>query len=178
VAAAPGVGRWRCACGNWAFESAALDLALRQAGRSLHVKLRKGRTEFLAFCRYIRSLYPPEVRLAFVLDSFSPHLTTKTDSRVGDWVAVNNARIADADTTARLLADAQTCRDFPRWRDPDSNRGHHDFQPTRWVCSRVGKPLQISQVTRWALPASSMWILGVPGGLWTWRGGDVLLGLP
>jgi hypothetical protein len=20
------------------------------------------------------------------------------------------------------------CRDFPRWRDPDSNRGHHDFQ--------------------------------------------------
>ncbi len=21
------------------------------------------------------------------------------------------------------------CRYFPRWRDPDSNRGHHDFQP-------------------------------------------------
>jgi transposase len=28
-----------------------------------HIKTRKGRTEFLAFCRYIRSLYPPEVRL-------------------------------------------------------------------------------------------------------------------
>jgi hypothetical protein len=49
-----------------------------------HIKTRKGRTEFLAFCRYIRSLYPPDVRLAFVLDNFSPHLTTKTDSRVGE----------------------------------------------------------------------------------------------
>jgi transposase len=40
-----------------------------------HIKTRKGRTEFLAFCRYIRSLYPPDVRLAFVLDNVSPHLT-------------------------------------------------------------------------------------------------------
>jgi transposase len=29
-----------------------------------HVKVRKGRTEFLAFCRYLRSLYPPDVRIA------------------------------------------------------------------------------------------------------------------
>lgn len=59
-----------------------------------HVKLRKGRSEFLAFCRYIRSLYPPDVRLAFVLDNFSPHLTTKTDSRVGDWAAASNVELA------------------------------------------------------------------------------------
>jgi transposase len=59
-----------------------------------HVKPRKGRTEFLAFCRYIRSLHPPEVRLAFVLDNFSPHLSTKTDSRVGDWAAANNVELA------------------------------------------------------------------------------------
>lgn len=59
-----------------------------------HIRLRKGRTEFLAFCRYIRSLYPPAVRLAFVLDNFSPHLTTKTDSRVGDWAATNNVELA------------------------------------------------------------------------------------
>jgi transposase len=59
-----------------------------------HIKLRKGRTEFLAFCRYIRSLYPPDVRLAFVLDNFSPHLTTKTDSRVGDWAAASNVELA------------------------------------------------------------------------------------
>src|SRR5215218_860745 len=56
-----------------------------------HIKTRKGRTEFLAFCRYLRSLYPPEIRLAFVLDNFSPHLTTKTDGRVGDWAAATTS---------------------------------------------------------------------------------------
>ena len=28
-----------------------------------HIKLRKGRTEFLAFCRYLRSLHPENKRL-------------------------------------------------------------------------------------------------------------------
>jgi transposase len=59
-----------------------------------HIKTRKGPTEFLAFCRYVRSLYPPDVRLAFVLDNFSPHLTTKTDPRVGEWAAANNVELA------------------------------------------------------------------------------------
>jgi hypothetical protein len=39
-----------------------------------HVKGNKNRTTFLAFCRYLRSLYPPEVRIAIVLDNYSPHL--------------------------------------------------------------------------------------------------------
>jgi transposase len=59
-----------------------------------HVKLRKGRSEFLAFCRYLRSLHPPEVRIAIVLDNFSPHRSTKKDSRVGDWAATNNVELA------------------------------------------------------------------------------------
>jgi transposase len=59
-----------------------------------HIKPRKGRTEFLAFCRYIRSLYPPDVRLAFVLDNFSAHLSTQTDRRVGDWADANNVKLA------------------------------------------------------------------------------------
>jgi transposase len=59
-----------------------------------HVTKRKGRTEFLAFCRYLRSLHPAEVRIAIVLDNFSPHLTTKTDTRVGDWAAANNVELA------------------------------------------------------------------------------------
>jgi hypothetical protein len=37
-----------------------------------HVKANKKRTTFLAFCRYLRSLYPPEVRIAIVLDNYSP----------------------------------------------------------------------------------------------------------
>src|SRR3954470_1814473 len=59
-----------------------------------HVTRRKGRTQFLTFCRYLRSLYPPTVRIAIVCDNFSPHLSTRTDSRVGTWATVNNAEIA------------------------------------------------------------------------------------
>ncbi|HET6873870.1 MAG TPA: IS630 family transposase [Acidimicrobiales bacterium] len=59
-----------------------------------HIKTSKGRTEFLAFARYLRSLYPPEVRIAIVLDNFSPHLSTKKDSRVGEWAAANNVELA------------------------------------------------------------------------------------
>ena len=59
-----------------------------------HVKARKGRTEFLAFCRYLRSLHPAEARIAIVLDNFSPHLSTKTDRRIGQWAAANNAELA------------------------------------------------------------------------------------
>jgi transposase len=59
-----------------------------------HIKIRKGRTEFLAFCRYLRSLYPAQVRIAIVLDNFSPHLSTKADARVGQWAAENNVEFA------------------------------------------------------------------------------------
>jgi transposase len=68
-----------------------------------HIKKTKNRTEFLAFCRYLRSLYPPEVRIAIVLDNFSPHLSTKRDSRVGDWAAENNVELAYVPTNASFL---------------------------------------------------------------------------
>lgn len=68
-----------------------------------HVKVRKGRTEFLEFCRYLRSLYPPEVRIAIVLDNFSPHLSTKTDTRVGEWAEANNVELAYVPTYASWL---------------------------------------------------------------------------
>jgi len=34
------------------------------------------------------------VRIAIVLDNFSPHLSTKTDTRVGDWAEANNVELA------------------------------------------------------------------------------------
>src|SRR3954451_7476787 len=55
-----------------------------------HIKARKGRVEFLAFCRYIRSLYGPEIRLHFVLDNFSPH----KGETVRAWAAANNVELA------------------------------------------------------------------------------------
>nr|WP_237330073.1 hypothetical protein [Streptomyces sp. BA2] len=59
-----------------------------------HIKPKKNRTRFLEFCRYLRSLHPPETRIAIVLDNFSPHLTTKKDSRVGDRAAANNVELS------------------------------------------------------------------------------------
>ena len=50
-----------------------------------HIKTTKDRTKFLEFCRYLRTLYPAEVRIAIVMDNFSPHLSTRVDTRVGDW---------------------------------------------------------------------------------------------
>jgi transposase len=68
-----------------------------------HVKLTKNRTTFLAFCRYLRSLYPPEVRIAIVLDNFSPHLSTKKDQRVSEWAEANNVELVYVPTNASWL---------------------------------------------------------------------------
>ena len=48
-----------------------------------HVKARKHRTNFLAFCKYLRTLYPPEVRIGLVLDNYSPHLSTGSTTASG-----------------------------------------------------------------------------------------------
>jgi transposase len=68
-----------------------------------HVKPRKTRGRFLEFCRYLRSLYPPQVRIAIVCDNFSPHLTTARDDRVGTWAAGNNVEIAYTPTNSSWL---------------------------------------------------------------------------
>jgi transposase len=68
-----------------------------------HIKPRKTRARFLEFCRYLRSLYPPSVRIAIICDNFSPHLTTATDARVREWAAANNAEIAYTPTNASWL---------------------------------------------------------------------------
>jgi transposase len=81
-----------------------------------HVTARKGRTEFLAFCRYLRSLHPPEVRIAIVLDNFVPHRSTKNDQRVGEWAEQNNVEFAYTPTYSswlnRIEAQFQALRYF------------------------------------------------------------------
>ncbi|WP_307794349.1 transposase [Arthrobacter cavernae] len=59
-----------------------------------HVKTNKRRTEFLAFLRYLRSLHPLGQRIAIIMDNYGPHLSTRVDTRVGDWAAANNAELA------------------------------------------------------------------------------------
>jgi transposase len=68
-----------------------------------HIKPRKTRTRFLEFCRYLRSLYPPAVRIAIICDNFSPHLTTAKDARVGTWAAANNVEFAYTPTSSSWL---------------------------------------------------------------------------
>lgn len=43
---------------------------------------------------------PPEIRIAIVLDDFSPHVTTKKDARVGDWAAAGNVESAYTPTNS------------------------------------------------------------------------------
>jgi transposase len=68
-----------------------------------HVKPRKTRTRFLEFCRYLRTLYPPGVRIAIICDNFSPHLSTAKDARVGAWAAASNVEIAYTPTNSSWL---------------------------------------------------------------------------
>jgi hypothetical protein len=68
-----------------------------------HIKPRKTRARFLEFCRYLRSLYPPSVRIAIICDNFSPHLTTRKDTRVGTWAVANNVEIACTPTNSSWL---------------------------------------------------------------------------
>ena len=93
-----------------------------------HIKTTKNRTTFLAFCRYLRSLYPPEVRIAIVMDNFSPHLSTKKDQRVGNWAAANNVELAYVPTNAswlnRIEAQFQALRYFAL--DGTDHRSHEE----------------------------------------------------
>ena len=68
-----------------------------------HVKKTKTRTKFLEFCRYLRTLYPADVRIAIVCDNFSPHLTTKRCRRVAAWAQANNVEIAYTPTNSSWL---------------------------------------------------------------------------
>lgn len=69
--------------------------------------------EFLAFCRYLRSLYPPEVRLPHILENFSAH-----QGAVHEWATHSNLELAstphDATWLNRTQAQLKALRDFCR----------------------------------------------------------------
>ena len=93
-----------------------------------HIKTTKNRTKFLEFCRYLRSLHPPQVRIAIVMDNFSPHLSTKKDQRVGEWAEANNVELAYVPTNAswlnRIEAQFQALRYFTL--DGTDHRSHDE----------------------------------------------------
>jgi transposase len=93
-----------------------------------HVKRKKDRTTFLEFCRYLRTLYPPNIRIAIVMDNFSPHLSTKKDDRVGVWATANNVELVYVPTNAswlnRIEAQFQALRYFTL--DGTDHRSHEE----------------------------------------------------
>ncbi|MFJ6780353.1 helix-turn-helix domain-containing protein [Streptomyces yangpuensis] len=68
-----------------------------------HIKKTKTRSNFLEFCRCLRSLHPAQKRIAIVCDNYSPHLTTKRCRRVADWAEANNVEIAYTPTNSSWL---------------------------------------------------------------------------
>jgi transposase len=93
-----------------------------------HIKMKKDRTTFLEFARYLRTPYPPNVRIAIVMDNFSPHLSTKKDTRVGEWAKSNNVELAYVPTNAswlnRIEAQFQALRYFTL--DGTDHRSHEE----------------------------------------------------
>jgi transposase len=67
-----------------------------------YIKKTKNRSKFLEFCRYLRTLYSADVRIAIVCDNFSPH-TTKRCRRVAGWAEPNNVEIAYTPTNSSWL---------------------------------------------------------------------------
>jgi hypothetical protein len=63
---------------------------------------------------------------------------------------------------------------FLRMARPGLEPGTPRFSASRMVCFQVRETPANSELTREAVPALSLWVLGVPGGLWTWRRCHVL----
>ncbi|MFC7219653.1 IS630 family transposase [Streptomyces polyrhachis] len=114
--------------------SAALDLT--QDRLYDHIKPVKKHTQLLESCRYLRSLYPPEVRIAIVCDNFSPHLTTKRRQRVGTWAAANNVEIAYTPTNSSRLNRTEAQFTTLRYSTPDGT-DHADNRRLRTVIDRA-----------------------------------------
>ena len=108
-----------------------------------HIKPGKRRGEFLVFLRYLRTLYPPGVRLGIVLDNFSPHLSTRADRRVADWAAANNLEVVRSlpatesheNTVSVVRFGMPTMPEMPQ--DPPWGRNTVSGEKMSWTSSRV-----------------------------------------
>ena len=97
-----------------------------------HVKTRKGRVEFPAFVRCLRSLHPPQVRIWVVLDNFGPHLSTTTDP--GRRVGRGEQRRAGSCAAAWTVC--WWCRTVPAGRSWTGCGGRRRERRVRGWCGR------------------------------------------
>jgi hypothetical protein len=64
--------------------------------------------------------------MAIVMDNFSPHLSTKTDQRVGQWAAGNNVELAYVPTNASFLNRIECQFTALRYLDGTDHRSHEE----------------------------------------------------
>jgi transposase len=100
-----------------------------------HIKVNKKRTTFLEFCRYLRSLYPPEVRIAIVMDKFQPS-SVDQQGRSGRGVGRGEQRRVGVRAHQRLLPQSDRVSlhgvallRFERHRPPQSRGAELDDPP-------------------------------------------------
>ena len=109
-----------------------------------HVKTKKDRTTFLEFCRYLRTLYRPEIRIAIVLDKLQP-APVDEEGHQGGRLGRGQQRRAGLRAHQRQLDEPDrgpvpgTALLHPRWHRPPLSRRaelddpalHHLAQPPR-----------------------------------------------
>lgn len=72
------------------------------------IKRRKRHQEFLQLLERVRKKYPPEIRLFFVMDNFSPHTTPE----IYEWLEKNNAKQVLTATNASWMNRIE-CHFYP-----------------------------------------------------------------
>jgi hypothetical protein len=75
---------------------------------------------------------------------------------------------------SQMIQKATLGRQKTKWRDPESNRGHHDFQGRASGPENTRKVLQIAGWLVGSCAPGYPWLPLVAGGLRTWRAAEVL----
>ena len=74
------------------------------------------------------------------MDNFSPHLSTKKDTRVGDWAAANNVELAYVPTNAswlnRIESQFQALRYFALDGTDHKSHGEQNSMIRRYIIWR------------------------------------------
>nr|WP_244189136.1 transposase [Streptomyces incarnatus] len=98
-----------------------------------HIKKTKNCSEFLEFCRYLRSLHPVGKRIAVICDNYSPHMTTNRCHRVADWAEANNVEIVYTPTNSSWLNRIEAQFTALRYFALDGTRPSHPQGPGQHI---------------------------------------------
>jgi hypothetical protein len=109
-----------------------------------HIKKPQAARRVPAVLRYMRSLHPPQIRIAIVCENFSPHLSARKGKRVGRWAAASNAEIACTPTNSswicRLECQFTALREFALSGTEHATHGEQNCMVRRYIAWRNATP--------------------------------------